>query len=181
MRFTEKMILLKNGKRAVLRCPRAADAAAMTAFLMRVSSETDFLLSYPEERAIAEDTQIRILETSWRSSNELMIACFVEGKLAAVSQIACLPNRKTAHRAVLSVVVSEEFWGQGIGTALMAEMESRARMKGIKQLELSFAEGNDRAMALYEKMGFASCAKMPNAYRLSDGRSLCEIFMIKEL
>jgi hypothetical protein len=36
-------------------------------------------------------------------------------------------------------------------------------------------------MALYEKMGFAICAKMPNAYRLSDGRSLCEIFMIKEL
>jgi ribosomal protein S18 acetylase RimI-like enzyme len=63
----------------------------------------------------------------------------------------------------------------------MAEMESRARMKGITQLELSFAEGNDRAMALYEKMGFAICAKMPNAYRLSDGRSLCEIFMIKEL
>jgi GNAT superfamily N-acetyltransferase len=43
---------------------------------------------------------------------------------------------------------------QGIGTALLAEAESRARSRGLDQLGLGIADSNWRAAALYLRLGF---------------------------
>ena len=51
----------------------------------------------------------------------------------------------------------------------------------LMQLELDFVEGNTRAQALYEKMGFKIVAERPNAIRLRDGRLLKEYSMILPL
>ena len=53
--------------------------------------------------------------------------------------------------------------------------------EGLTQLELDFFEGNSRARALYEKMGFRVCAVLPDAIRLADGRLLNEYRMILKL
>ena len=49
------------------------------------------------------------------------------------------------------------------------------------QIELEFIEGNTRARALYEKMGFRVCGVRPDAIRLKDGTLLNEYIMIKKL
>ena len=69
----------------------------------------------------------------------------------------------------------------GIGTALFQEMIQIAKEKDIAQLELTVIEGNERAKALYEKMGFSVVAEHPNAIRLKDGTMLKEFLMIKTL
>ena len=49
------------------------------------------------------------------------------------------------------------------------------------KLELEFTEGNSRARALYEKMGFRITGVKPNAIRLKDGTLLNEYSMIREI
>ena len=49
------------------------------------------------------------------------------------------------------------------------------------QLELDFIEGNNRARALYEKMGFRVTGVKPDAIRLKDGTLLNEYSMIREI
>ena len=49
------------------------------------------------------------------------------------------------------------------------------------QIELDFVEGNSRARALYEKMGFKITGVKPNAIRLKDGTLLNEYSMIREI
>ena len=53
--------------------------------------------------------------------------------------------------------------------------------KNIIQIELEFVEGNSRARALYEKMGFRITGVKPNAIRLKDGTLLNEYSMILEI
>ena len=51
----------------------------------------------------------------------------------------------------------------------------------ILQLELEYIEGNSRARALYEKMGFRITGVRPNAIRLKDGTLLNEYSMMREI
>ena len=51
----------------------------------------------------------------------------------------------------------------------------------ITQMELEFLEGNSRARALYEKMGFRITGVKPNAIRLKDGTLHNEYCMIREI
>ncbi len=53
--------------------------------------------------------------------------------------------------------------------------------KDILQIELEFIEGNTRARALYEKLGFRITGVKPNAIRLKDGTLLNEYSMIREV
>jgi len=53
--------------------------------------------------------------------------------------------------------------------------------EGVTQLELDFIEGNERAKALYEKMGFKVVAVKPNSIRLKDGTLLNEYSMVREM
>ena len=64
---------------------------------------------------------------------------------------------------------------------MFEEMAKIARDWGVEQMELEVIEGNSRAMALYEKMGFMLVAEKPNAIHLKDGTRLKEYFMVKDL
>ena len=55
------------------------------------------------------------------------------------------------------------------------------KREGLLQLELEVIEGNDRALALYKKMGFREYGFRPDAIRLKDGRMLGEILMMRKI
>ena len=75
----------------------------------------------------------------------------------------------------------QAFWGLGIGTAMFQKMEEEARKHDVSQLELEYIEGNQRGLALYQKMGFETVSYKPDAICLKDGTLLKEYFMIKKL
>ena len=76
----------------------------------------------------------------------------------------------------------KEYWNQGIGTRLFQELIRIAEENpNLIQMELDFVEGNSRARALYEKMGFRITGVKPNAIRLKDGTLLNEYSMIREI
>jgi ribosomal protein S18 acetylase RimI-like enzyme len=56
--------------------------------------------------------------------------------------------------AEVSLAVREADRGQGIGTALMAHAEERARARGCERLVLDAAAANTRAIRLYERLGY---------------------------
>lgn len=52
---------------------------------------------------------------------------------------------------------------------------------GVRIAELEVFEGNDRALALYEKFGFSVVCERPNAFMRRDGSYAKELFMQKML
>lgn len=181
MRCQEKQIKLKDGRYATFRSPLPEDSAEMIEFLKTCAGETDFILRYPEECTETEAQGAAYLENINNSESGVMIVCVVAGKIAGNCQIAFHRRIKTRHRASVAIGLRKQYWGLGIGTAMFEEMIELAGNYGVSQLELEFIEGNERAKALYEKMGFEIIAEKADAIRLKDGTSLKEYTMVKKL
>ena len=88
---------------------------------------------------------------------------------------------KTCHRASIGIALLKDYWNLGIGTKLLEALIRIAEDNKIMQLELQFVEGNSRARALYEKMGFKIVSMLPNAIRSKDGTLLNEYTMIRKI
>lgn len=181
MRFESKEVVLKDGRKAVLQAPMETDAEELLAFLLDTATETEFILRTPEECTLSVEDEVRFVHRMNESANDMMITCSVDGELAGNCQISFMNRVKTRHRASIAIALRKKFWGLGIGTALMTELIAAARKRGVIQLELEFLEGNSRARALYEKMGFRVVGMRPNAYRLSNGELRHEYIMVLEL
>jgi RimJ/RimL family protein N-acetyltransferase len=110
-----------------------------------------------------------------------MLLCQLEGRIVGMCRFSVNPRRKIRHRGEVIIFLSSSIWGQGVGSAMFRAMFDAARAMGLTQLELGFVEGNDRARALYEKMGFTFYGRLPNAFRLLDGSFRDECLMIKTL
>ena len=161
-----RKITLKGGSQAVLRTAVPQDAAGMLAYLRACAEETDFLLRVPEEWDIPVETEEAFLRDLACQQDGLMVVCDVNGEIAGTCQVVCM-NRA--------------YWGEGIPAPMFEEIEAFARGRGVMQLELAYAQGNDRARRLYDRMGFVETGRSPDAIRLRDGTLLDEIFMIKKL
>lgn len=175
--------MLKDGRKALIRSPKEEDIQGMLDYLYQSAKETDFLLRYPKEcgRYTAEGEK-DLFERINSSHTEAMLVCIVEGKVAGNCQISWNNRIKTRHRASVAIALLKDYWSQGIGTRLFQELIRIAENhENILQMELEFIEGNNRARALYEKMGFRITGIGVNAVRLKNGTLLNEYHMIREI
>jgi ribosomal protein S18 acetylase RimI-like enzyme len=76
-------------------------------------------------------------------------------------------RQKRRHLAwVLRMYVSADSAGRGVGRALLAAALERARaLPGVEKVNLTVAEHNARAVALYESVGFRRFAREEDAFR----------------
>lgn len=183
MTIQEFEYTLKDGRKALIRSPKEEDIPGMLDYLYRSAEETDFLLRYPEEcgRYTAEGEK-ELFEKINASQTEAMLVCIVEGKVAGNCNISWNNRIKTRHRASVGIALLQDYWNQGIGTRFFQELIKIAeKNENLLQMELDFIEGNSRARALYEKMGFRITGVGVNAVRLKDGTLLNEYHMIREI
>ena len=174
---------MKDGRKALLRSPKDEDIRGVLDYLYVSAGETEFILRYPEECGkYTYEGEKALFDRINASDNEAMLVCIVDGKVAGNCQIAWKTGIKTRHRASVAIALLKEFWNQGIGTRMFEEMIRIAEAnENLIQMELEFVEGNTRARALYEKMGFRITGVNPNAIRLRDGTLLNEYCMIREI
>lgn len=81
-----------------------------------------------------------------------VLAGFIQLSFQDTAGMGGLAPRK--YVLVMDVEVRPEHQGQGIGHKLMTAAEQWTHAMGAQQLELAVWEFNDRALALYEKLGY---------------------------
>lgn len=183
MKIEDKIIKLKDGRDAIIRSPKEDDAKAVLDFITKACEETIFLSRYGKEWAdVTVEKEQDFLDNMNKSETDAMLICEVDGKPIGNCNISWNKGIKTGHRARIGIAILREYWNQGIGTAFFLEMIKIAEEDGgIIQLELDFLEGNGKAQALYEKMGFRITGVKPDACRLEDGTLLNEYSMIRKI
>ena len=181
MLFHKKIITLKNGQQAVLRCPSINDAEALLEHIKACCGETEFLLKTPEEWDMPISKEEQFIDRLNQHPRDMMILCAVEGEIVGNCDISFGSAMKNAHRGTVGIAIREKYWGLGIGNALFDEMIAHGKKMGAYQIELEVMEDNTRGISLYEKKGFSVVAKLPNANRQKDGRLIDDYFMVKEL
>ena len=160
------MVALTGGVELLVRNAVASDARALWETMRRTHSETDYLLSYPDEQGTDEEREARLLEETERSGNEVELVAILDGRIVGSAGVAAAGSRrKVAHRARFGISVLQEYWGMGIGRVLMESCIDCARRAGYTQLELDVVADNERAMSLYRRAGFEEYGRNPRGYR----------------
>ena len=182
MKFEERKILLKDGRTCVLKPNSPEYAQEMLDYLRKTSAETEYLLRYPDEVKFTLESEKEILGNLLENPYAIMMIAVVDGKVAGNGSVNGIGDkRKIQHRCSLAIALYEEFWGLGIGTAMIDYMSELAGQIGWKQLDVEVFAENYQAIALYKKCGFIETGRRHNALRFDDGSFHDEIRMYKDL
>ncbi|MBR3516674.1 MAG: GNAT family N-acetyltransferase [Lachnospiraceae bacterium] len=182
MKFEEREFTLKDGRKCILKPTAPEYAAEMIEYLKNTAAETPFLLRNPDEVSFTVEGEKDILGRLYEDPYCIMMMPIVEGKVAGNGSINGIGDkRKIRHRCSLAIALYKEYWGLGIGTAMINYMTELAAQIGWHQVDLEVVAENSQAQALYKKCGFIESGRRHNALRFDDGTYHDEILMYKEL
>lgn len=174
MIFT-KTIILKDGKTCVLRNGTEQDGQALLDIYNLTHAQTDYLLSYPDESTLTSEQEAQFLKEKSESENEIEILAVIDGIVVGSAGLGCVgKHEKVKHRAEFGISVDKAYWGLGIGRALLEACIECVRNAGFAQLELEVVAENEKALALYESVGFEEYGRNPKGFhsRLSGWQEL---------
>ena len=181
MRYA-RAVELKGGVELLVRNAVASDARALRDIMQRTHSETDYLLSYPDEQSADDEQETRSLAETERSNNEVELVAVLDGRIVGSAGVTAVGSRrKVLHRARFGISILAEHWGMGIGRVLMEASIDCARRAGYTQLELEVVAGNERAVSLYRRVGFEEYGRNPRGYRSADVGYQELVYMTLEL
>ena len=170
-----------NGHELCLRCAEESDAGMLIEYLKTTSAETEFLLREPEEIRLTEEQERTFIRMQNESGENLMLLGFFDGAYAGNCSLMGMRFQRSRHRAEIAVALYQAFTGCGIGRRMLETLCRLAEEMGFEQLELEVSAENDRAIGLYEKLGFSTCGRLPRAFKFRDGRYADALRMVKFL
>ena len=159
-------IKLKDGRTCVLRNGTEEDGEAVLEVFRRTHGETDYLRTYPDEISFTARQEAEYLKGRKESADEIEIIAVLDGKPVGSAGINCVGRAyKTRHRAEFGISILKEYWNLGVGRALTEACIECAGTAGYSQLELDVVAENERAIALYQSVGFSEYGRNPRAFR----------------
>ena len=102
------------------------------------------------------------------------IVAEIDGKIVG---FVVMDSRDRRPAYMVTIDVAPEFRKSGVASALLKEVESRLRVRGVDRIRLEVAESNSAAIRFYERHGFSVIGRKPGYY---NGR-LDALSMKKEL
>ena len=161
-----KKITLKDGRECVLRNGTENDAQAVYDLFNLTHEQTDFLLSYPDEKSFTVEQEAEFLKKQTESENAIEILAELDGRAVGFAGFSAVGTKyKTKHRAEFGISVDKEYWRLGIGRALTEACLECARRAGYSQVELDVIAENAGAIALYKSFGFVEYGRNPRGFR----------------
>ncbi len=175
-------ITIKDGRKVLFRSPEVSDAQQMLVYLRQVSSETNYMIRYPDEVTYSIEMETGILDRYISAERDFMISAVSDGKVVGNVGVSSVGEQyKLRHRASVGIAVVRDFWKQGIGMKLLSSAIDTARENGFEQIELGVYADNLTALSLYRKLGFQETGRIPRAFRMRDGSYIDEIQMVRVL
>ncbi|WP_459479684.1 GNAT family N-acetyltransferase [Clostridium saccharoperbutylacetonicum] len=160
-----KEIQLKNGQILKLRKPVANDAEKMIEYLNTVGGESDNLLFGKGEFLLTVEQEVEYINRINNDTNTFMIVGIINDSIVSVAQISSPSRKRISHNSELAISVRRDYWGVGIGSALMEELIQFAKKHSIiKNISLGVKASNSKAIRLYEKYGFVKVGVHKNYF-----------------
>lgn len=138
----------------LIRRTQAEDATNLLAYLEQVSGESDNLSYGPGEFGLTLEQEITYLSKIGRQSNALNLVATVNGQIIGNLSFHGGSRPRIRHLGQMGITVARDWWGRGVATRLIRELIGWSHDNGIRKINLHVRTDNDRAIALYEKLGF---------------------------
>ena len=155
-----------DGRRWTLRPGRPTDGRALARLFAEVRAEGRWLITTPG--AVSEPSEAFWIGELIRGSEHLALVAEADGEVIGNVLVSVDRGRATEHIGVLSICVAAAWRDVGIGSELVAGAQAWARERGLRKVSLGVFPDNDRAIAVYEKLGFVREGLRRMQYRSGD-------------
>ena len=169
----------RKGREVTLRTPRWSDLDDMIEFINGLVEE---------EVMIAVDTKkTRDEEIEWLANNlkrlekDQHMVVFAEVDRHAVGSCEFAPRYgRMKHYAILGISLKNGYRDSGIGQEMMKEIHKHAHRLGVEYITLEVYGINDRAIHVYEKMGYQRTGAYPSGIKYK-GEYVDSVHMVKKM
>lgn len=146
------------------------DASELLAMMQQVEEETDFLVMDEQGMELTHEALALSIEYLQDSNNNLLLLACMGQKIIGVVSVKASEQYRISHVGEVGISILKDYWGLGLGTMLLEEVLIWVKENGVLfRLELDVQTRNERAVHLYQKMGFEIEALMKRGARTDDG------------
>ncbi|MCX3066814.1 GNAT family N-acetyltransferase [Cetobacterium somerae] len=161
---------IENGSLITLRLAEENDANEIINFYKQVGKETTYLSFGENEYLVTIEQQISTIKEINTSKNNIMVLALVNSKIIGIGTISSSKRKKSEHVGILGIVVSQNYFNNGIGSRIIKYLIDWCKTNKITtKVSLSVRKDNLKAVALYEKFGFSIEGVLKNE-TLIDGK-----------
>ena len=163
-----------------IREAEVSDAKNVLSLMLKLDTETKFMLLEPTERVTTLEQQTSIINSLSESQNKVMMVISEGTKILGFALGLGNDTNRNKHSMSCVIGIQNENSGQGLGKKLMLTLEKWAKERCITRMELTVMCHNDRAKSLYGSCGFEVEGIKRNSM-LVDGEYINEVYMSKLL
>jgi len=163
-RFKQEL-QLKDGRRLIIKEAESSEAKELIRYVASVGGESDFLSFGAGEYKISLEREIKFIHGSIESDNQAILIAWVQNEIVGCVTFRAGKWQKVKHTGEFGLTVSKKNWGLGIGTLIIEALLNWAQeTKIIRKINLRVRSDNDRAIAVYKKLGFIEEGKITREF-----------------
>jgi len=160
-------MVLKNGIEIIIRKTVKEDAQNLLDYLKIVGGESDNLTFDKNGLGLTVEQEEHYIENINSSRASAQFIGTIGHNIVCCGGVTAQSRDRTAHQSNLGISVLKEFWDIGVGTGLMEKMIEFAKETGKTEIiHLGVRADNDRAIALYKKLGFQEIGRYPKYFKI---------------
>lgn len=154
MEYILKKISLSGGIDLIISKASPEDAASIVDFLNKVGGETDFLTFGLNEFPFSVSEEELTIKDCLERDICLMLIAKVGEEIVSQLFLQRSDTPRLMHIGDIGITVSKSYWGKSIGMHMIQVALLWAKNKKITKIQLQVRTDNERAIKLYEKLGF---------------------------
>lgn len=160
-----------------IRTAKEEDARKLSEVRVQIDGETENLDREKGEAYLDEKGFKKVIMEDSESRNNLFLVAQVGEDIIGFSRCEGSNLKRLSHKVEFGVCVLKAYWGFGVGSYLLNQSIHWADSNGIKKINLSVLETNEKAIHLYRKYGFEVEGVLKKDKLLSDGKFYNTIIM----
>lgn len=176
----QRTVTTKSGKQVIVRYPRLSDAKALMEYINPFVDEDEFLMINQHKTLADEQAYLDDIQKKMQAAEAVYLFAGYDGKIIGTCDVR-QDEAKSDHVGMLGISIAKDFRGDGLGKILMEEITVQAKDHlGVQVIRLTCFVNNQRALRLYEKLGFQEYGRLPKGIRYK-GTPTDRVYMYKEV
>ncbi len=162
-RISPQTTKLKNNAILVVRNPTLQDAHSFVQIMRDVASEGQYTMAEPDEVSWTDNSKREDIKERLEEPGDLALVAEVSGKVVGFLEFENGRRRRTRHSGMFSIFILRGCREIGIGSALITSLLDWATQHPfIEKVTLAVFSTNERAIAVYQKLGFQIEGRCPH-------------------
>lgn len=170
--FEPRQVTLRDGRVVLIREGVPDDSPALLSYMRGCLPDiSPFVGMDVDEFTHTEASEREWLAQQQATDGALVLFALDGERIVGITNCSCNATRKrVAHIGLIGMSADKSYWGSGLGSAMLGAMVQWAeRHPVLELLELDVFVDNERALAVYRKLGFVEIGRVPGRARFADG------------